>query len=77
MEPKNINWICLRCNVHPVEVDQVGICASTSIHSRWKCTRIFILVNCELINLIMLFILSHDIVIILVVSIIMLIIYGE
>jgi hypothetical protein len=40
-------------------------------------TRIFILVNCELVNLIVLFILSHDIAIILIVSIIMFIIYGE
>jgi hypothetical protein len=42
------------------------------MHSRWMCIRIFILVNCELVNLIVLFIMSHDIAIILVVSIIML-----
>jgi hypothetical protein len=42
------------------------------MHSRWMCTRIFILVNYELVNLIVLFILSHDIAIILVVSIIIL-----
>ena len=42
------------------------------MHSRWMYTRIFILVNCELVNSIVLFIMSHDIVIILVVSIIML-----
>jgi hypothetical protein len=40
-------------------------------------SRIFILVNCELINLTVLFILSHDITIILVVSIIMFSIYNE
>ena len=42
------------------------------MHSRWMYTRIFILVNCELVNSILFFIMSHDIAIILVVSIIML-----
>ena len=42
------------------------------MHSRWMYTRIFILVNCELVNSIVFFIMSHDIAIILVVSIIML-----
>ena len=45
---------------------------STSVHSKWMHTRIFILVNCELINLIVPFILLYDITIILVVNIIML-----
>ena len=53
-------------------MDQVGTCESTSMHSKWMYTRIFILVNCESVNLIILFILLHDIAIILVVSIIML-----
>ena len=43
---------------------------STSMQSRWMYTKIFILVNCELVNLIVFFILLHDIAIILVVSII-------